>query len=199
MQSGCCGYTYGAQGCWNAAWESSDMQAYWGDLPWHAGIDLPRADQLGHLRLFYENVGWSCLRPDPDAWTTTNVFNTALYPPLVSSSKDRQAVVAFFSQTFRRDGSEASLVGLAEQPYRLQWFDPRTGHFIRMQDGAWPLDGALRVPDPPDGQTGSTSLAQVMPHEVSRADPSRPHRPRTVLGHEPPGWHARHLWLRRCH
>ena len=152
LQSGCCGYTYGAQGCWNAAWDPCDMRTHWGDLPWHVGIDLPGATQLGHLRRLYESVAWTSLRPDPDAWTTTNVFNTSLYPPLVSSSQDRRTVVAFFSQTFRRDGSQASLVGLAEQPYRLQWFDPRTGHFIRIKDGASPVNGALGVPDPPDGQ-----------------------------------------------
>jgi hypothetical protein len=150
IQSGCCGYTYGAQGCWNAAWDREDGVSMWGDLPWHEGIDLPGAQQLGHLRRFYESLGWTALRPDPGAFVTENPFNAGLYRPDVTADADRRTVVAFLAETYRRGGGNASLVGLAETAYRLQWFDPRTGRFRLVADRALPVDGALSVPDKPD-------------------------------------------------
>jgi len=65
IQSGCCGYTYGAQGCCNGAWDTQDMATTWGSLPWYDGIDLPGANQMGHLGRFYASRDWPALRPAP--------------------------------------------------------------------------------------------------------------------------------------
>ena len=152
IQSGCCGYTYGAQGCWNSAWDRTDMNTHWGDLPWFEGIDLPGGQQLGHLRRFYESVGWTHLRPDPGAWETTDVFNANLYAPLVSASADRHIVVVAYSETYRRGGGGATLVGLLHRAYQLHWFDPRSGHRIPVPGSTLPMAGSVPVPDPPDPQ-----------------------------------------------
>jgi len=150
IQSGCCGYTYGAQGCWNAAWDREDAASTWGDLPWHEGIDLPGADQLGHLRRFYESLDWTALRPDSECFATENPFNASLYRPNVTADQQRRTIVAFFPEAYRRGGGRALMRGLATEPYRVEWFDPRTGGFRLIDDRAQADGGILVVPDKPD-------------------------------------------------
>ena len=150
IQSGCCGYTYGAQGVWNGAWDHGDEATMWGDLPWYDGIELPGADQLGHLRRFYEALDWTALRPDPECFVTKNVFNASLYRPDFSSDPPRRTVVGFFGETYRRGGGQGSLVGLGGNAYRVQWFDPRTGLFLDIEDVAMPSAGVIQLPDKPD-------------------------------------------------
>jgi Protein of unknown function (DUF4038) len=41
FQSGCGGYTYGAQGCWNAASDREDRKSFWGEMPWPEGSTFP--------------------------------------------------------------------------------------------------------------------------------------------------------------
>jgi hypothetical protein len=150
VQSGCCGYTYGAQGCWNGAWDNVDGSSAWGDMPWHAGVDLPGADQLGAMRRFYESVDWTSLHPDADCFGTDNVFNSAIYPPAVTADADRRTVVAFFGETYRLGDGTALLVGPCPRPYRLRWFDPRLGRFVAIIDGVCSAQGVLSLPDKPD-------------------------------------------------
>ncbi|MEU7836993.1 DUF4038 domain-containing protein [Nonomuraea sp. NPDC049129] len=151
MQSGCCGYTYGAQGCWNAAWEPGERASMWGDMPWREGVDLPGAEQLGHLRRFYEEVGWSRLRPDPCCFRATYIHNNHMYAPSVSADEDMTTVVAHFGETYRMEG-RADFVGLRAVPYRLDWFDPREGHWRVEEERAEPVGGTLAVPAKPDGR-----------------------------------------------
>ena len=152
LQSGCCGYTYGAQGCWNAAWNREDGDSFWGDLPWYEGIDLPGADQLSHLRRFYELVGWTRLRPFMACFRSEYVFNNTIYAPLVTADPDMDTVVIFFGETYRTAAGSAALSLLKETSYALRWFDPRTGHFTVIEAQAHPVDGALPLPPKPDGR-----------------------------------------------
>jgi hypothetical protein len=169
IQSGCCGYTYGAPGCWNGAWDSTDERSMWGDLPWYEGIDLPGAGQLGHMRRFYESIAWTSLRPDPACFATENVFNRSLYPPAVTADEVRLTVVVFFGETYRRgDGVAAALVGLGAGPYRLRWFDPRTGRFLVVADQVQPSVGVLPLPDKPD-DADWLLLAQALERDTAVA------------------------------
>jgi hypothetical protein len=160
IQSGCCGYTYGAQGCWDNVWDETDEGTHWGRLPWFEGIDLPGAVQLGHLRRFYESVPWWTLRPDDHTFFTTHGENALFAPPHVSSDPVRHHVVAFFGETYR-SGGEAYFTGLPERPFRVRWFDPRSG--------AWPKDdvsiaagGRLRLPEQPDASLDWVLLADAV-------------------------------------
>jgi hypothetical protein len=152
IQSGCCGYSYGAQGVWNGAWDRDDAADMWGDLPWFDGIDLPGADQLGHLRRFFEALEWTALRPDPDCFVTENVFNASLYRPDFSADASRRTVVGFFAETYRLGGGQASLTGLADLAHQIQWFDPRSGEYLDIGDGRLPSEGVINLPDKPDDQ-----------------------------------------------
>lgn len=149
IQSGCCGYSYGAQGCWNGAWDAEDMSTLWGNLPWYEGVDLPGAEQLGHLRRFYEGLPWAGLRPAPELFSTGDVFNARLFRPLVTADDATRTVVAYFSETYRRGTGSASLVALKAGGYRLRWFDPRTGRYETILSGVAATEGRIALPDTP--------------------------------------------------
>lgn len=150
IQSGCCGYTYGAQGCWNNAWDFGDVATMWGDLPWYEGVDLPGAAQMGHLRRFYESFDWTSMRPAPDAFDTTNTINATINPPAVTVAQDGRTVVAYFGETYRTGDGEARLITAHDGPFHLEWFDPRLGRFELIGDRVMPRDGSLAIPDKPD-------------------------------------------------
>src|SRR6478752_4158881 len=153
MQSGCCGYTYGAQGCWNAAWDRDDWAtSMWGDMPWYEGIDLPGAQQLGHLRRFYEGLPWARLHPAPECFTSTSFLNTTIYAPQVTADPEREAVVAFFGETYRNGDGAAAISHLKNHPYTVNWFDPRTGLTYLIEQLAIPVNEFLAVPDKPDSR-----------------------------------------------
>lgn len=150
MQSGCCGYTYGAQGCWNNAWDRTDGASMWGDLPWFDGIDLPGAPQLGHLRRFYESVGWEQLHPDSDCFVTDNMINAVFNPPLLLSNGSRTTVVAYFGETYRIGEGGAAFAHLPARFFSLRWFNPRSGDFSLAVASRSAEHGILAIPDKPD-------------------------------------------------
>jgi hypothetical protein len=147
MQSGCCGYSYGAQGCWNGSETDADI-AGWGWLPWYEGIDLPGGEQMGHLRRFYEEVPWARLRP-ADCFRSGSGINDAFYAPHVTADADRSTVVVFFGEHYRRGIGEAHVLGARDAAYTVRWFDPRIGEW-RQPSSAVSVAGRLDVPDKPD-------------------------------------------------
>jgi hypothetical protein len=150
VQSGCCGYTYGAQGCWNGAWDHEHGRTMWGDLPWYAGVDLPGADQVGHMRRFYEAIDWTALRPEPALFHSCDWVNATAYPPNVSADAQRRTIVAYFGETYRNGQGPAYLAGLPHAAFRLRWFDPRRGEFLSVNGLAEGTDGRIALPDKPD-------------------------------------------------
>ena len=153
IQSGCCGYTYGAQGCWNNAWDDGDLATAWGDLPWHQGVDLEGATHLGHLRRFYESLDWTVLRPAPHLFTTTSGIDATFYRPEVSADPQRRTAVVYFGETYRNEGS-AALTGLdATAVYHQRWCDPRSGTWLPGPQAVTPANGLIAIPDTPENNS----------------------------------------------
>lgn len=148
IQSGCCGYTYGAQGCWDNVWDETSGGTMWGDLPWFDGIDLPGGAQMGHLRSFYESAPWWTMRPTTEIFSTTNGENERFYPPNVSSDADRRHVIVYYGET-HRDGGDEYLRGMSAERYRVRWFDPRSGTWTYDQEHT-PDNGSVLLPPQPD-------------------------------------------------
>ena len=86
MQSGCCGFTYGGQGCWNGAWDTDTSGSMWGDMAWFDGVELEGATQMGHMRRFYESLEWTALSPAPEVYHSASWINSSFYRPHVSTS-----------------------------------------------------------------------------------------------------------------
>ena len=160
IQSGCCGYTYGAQGCWDATWDRNHPVSNWGDLPWHDGVDLPGGAQMGHLRRFYESLPWTQLRPDDAVFDAGGMINAVFYPPAVTATPNRRVVVAYFGETYRNGEGAPRLVGLTDGAYRLRWFDPRTGAYLGQAHVLHTVDGQVDVPAKPDNASDWILVAE---------------------------------------
>jgi hypothetical protein len=122
----------------------------WGDLPWHTGVDLPGADQVGHMRRFYESIDWTSLRPAPTLFRSSDWVNATAYPPNVSADAERRTVVTYLGETYRNGQGSARLVGLPDAAFRLRWFDPRHGEFLADDGDVLTTNGGIAVPDKPD-------------------------------------------------
>ena len=149
MQSGCCGFSYGAQGGWNGAWERGSFRDMWGDRAWYDGVDLPGAEQLGYLRRFYEALPWHRLRPVTDCFVAGDPLNAAFSPPLVTADEGRSVVVVHFDERYRLTGLGATLTGLVGSSYGVTWFDPVTGRGSAGESRVV-TEGSITISDPPE-------------------------------------------------
>ena len=151
MQCGCCGYTYGANGVWQATWsdERTGNQTVYGNTPWYVGIELPGGDQLSHWKAFYSALAWPTLRPRPacDDFMTWNAMLPADKCPAVASDPAASVVVVYF---YRGQPFSGTLKHLQNGPYTARWFDPRSGTYTTISPAVVPRGGVWNTPPSPD-------------------------------------------------
>lgn len=171
VQCGCCGYSYAANGVWQANWsaEQAGTQTVYGSTPWHQGIDLPGAQQMTHLKQFYTACDWPDLAPRREAdgvisWTGPLAAEAR---PAVLMDAAARCVVVYF---YRGAPCPGALAQLQQNAYTAQWFDPRTGLYTplgaaRPQAGQWPF------PPKPDAQDWLLVLkAQAAPEHPANTN-----------------------------
>ncbi len=150
MQTGACGYTYGAQGIWDNLWEPHDENLIGGGfnrfgIPWYKAIDGEAGEQMGILRRFYEeNRFWELIPHNEEEVATANPFDARA--PLASATADSARWVLYYTEniTWR----QARITGFCAAPYVGTWVDPRTGE--KRPAGEYvPEDGALVMPKRP--------------------------------------------------
>lgn len=127
MQSGGCGYTYGALGVWEWQREAGVGGIGWGDLSWRDGLNLPGADQLTIFRDFYERVGFADLKPLSEKNTETKGFFAELRNRnkiYFTGNDDLTKIVGYVSETSMRN---FTLRGLTKAHYTGYFMDPATG------------------------------------------------------------------------
>lgn len=150
LQSGCAGYSYGAQGLYGHVTDAkkAGASARWGPvLTWEQGAALEGAGHLAHLAALYRSLAWWRLRPLPKAVDASDAIlakadgadTCLIYFPAAG------APVAASRQSSLADWGEQ------EAAYGAEWFDPRTG--VRAAAVA-PVRraGALLLPLRPDGR-----------------------------------------------
>lgn len=127
IQVGGCGYTYGAQGIWDNVWEKGQRNTmalfnrY--DIPWYEAIDGIGGYQMGYMRRFYEEQKfWELYPYEQTSDASGNPFGKKM--PFVTSTKDKQRYVLYYSEATRKSGV---LQGLDNTLYLMRWFNPRTG------------------------------------------------------------------------
>ena len=123
IQSGCFGFSYGAQGLYHSVL-SRDVPGptkKWGPvLTWDEGLSQPGGRQLEFLRQCYESVEWWQLEPRPGAVRDHSDI-------LVKAQSDKVFVV-WFPAGVTVTG-DARLFGARYDgaTYTGEWLDPRTG------------------------------------------------------------------------
>lgn len=159
MQCGACGYTYGAQGIWDTVWEKPEKPNYKNafnplGVTWYEAVDGIAAVQMGYMRGFYEKYHFERLRPAGQCYQVkgseadNGPFD--MFKPLISASHDMDTVIVYFN-TYTRS-PEAQIRYLKNKPYRMAWFDPRTGGEAVLEQAAVPVDGRLDMPERPTGE-----------------------------------------------
>ena len=149
IQTGGCGYTYGAQGIWDCVWEKglpNPMRLFNRfDITWAEAVDGPGAVQMGIMKRFYEENRFWELSPyaEEKDEATGDPFGKKL--PLITKSADGQRMILYYADTARKS---FKLSGLKEGEYSAKWFDPRTGSYEAGID-FHPENGGFKTPAKP--------------------------------------------------
>ncbi len=158
MQCGACGYTYGAQGIWDSVWEKGPGNNYLNafnphGVTWYEAIDGIAARQMGYMRRLYEKYRFHTLRPFPACYKTVGASDDRarfdMFRPLITADCDMHTVLVYCQPYARHP--EAYIRYLKNKPYRVSWFDPRTGEERVLEAAAQPKNGMLPVPKRPAG------------------------------------------------
>lgn len=182
IQSGCIGFSYGAQGLYAHITDPSlpGPTARWGPvLTWHQALDLEGGQQLRHLSALYRSLPWWRLRPLPRAVDNGDAA-------LAKSDGDHLCLI-YFLPSRKSEPAQSRLAGFARPGASLsaQWFDPRTGRSECARPPLWQENDQL-LPARPDTQDWMLILrrhplvltpAETVP-DALRALPDKTRQPR---------------------
>ncbi|MES2657044.1 MAG: DUF4038 domain-containing protein [Verrucomicrobiota bacterium] len=146
IQTGMCGYGYGANGVWSDLTRIGDYGTDYfmpsGFLSWYDGANLPTGDQMTYLRNFYGALEWWNLVPrfDDPAWCS---FPDPYHSLLSSIGNSTYAVYFFGNGT-----TTGAIKGMASTPYEASWYNPRTGNYLAI-GGITPTVGQWTLPARP--------------------------------------------------
>lgn len=149
IQTGGCGYTYGAQGIWDTHWEKGDSNTMnvfnRFDIPWYQAIDGIAGAQMGYMKDFYmKEKFWELYPYDAGDESVGNPFGKKL--PCVTVSKDAKHWILYYPASTRKSGM---LKGFRNAVYETTWFNPRSGQYKKgesftVENNEW------RIPQKPD-------------------------------------------------
>ena len=154
IQAGSFGYTYGAQGIWNATWDNSDTSndSTYVHVNWFDAIDYLGATQMGYMADFYTSLPWQTLVPRPSGWATWNLALPDPSMPVVKADDAGQNIVVYFPDGYNPTDLAGILKPLPNLDYRVRWFNPRTNFYTvlgtaHVTDQQWLIE---TKPDPGD-------------------------------------------------
>lgn len=152
VQTGACGYTYGAQGIWDNVWEKGHNNPLGGgfnqfDITWAEAIDGEGGVQMGYLKKFYEDQRfWELLPHNEQEENTANPFDVRA--PIITATADGSRWVFYYTANISA-WRGATIHGVPCGTYRGTWFDPRTGVYTPMAEPITVTDGTLAAPNRP--------------------------------------------------
>lgn len=146
IQSGCAGFSYGAQGLYGHVTDAAQPgpTARWGPvLTWEQALGLEGASHLAHLSALYRSLPWWRLRHLPKAVDEADFA-------LAKADGDDLCLIYFLgSQKPVQGGSRLAGFGRPGSSLEAQWFDPRNGNLAPASAPAWE-NGILTLPARPD-------------------------------------------------
>lgn len=151
IQSGSFGYTYGANGIWNATWDPSvSNDTFWGNTNWYDAIDFAGGTQMTYLKNFYSSMLWYNLTPKDSSWATWNLSLSDQKMPVESADKLVDSVVVFFPNDYNTTGNAGTLKNLQNATYTGKWYNPRSDVYTTISSTINPVSGQWTVPQKPD-------------------------------------------------
>lgn len=97
IMHGSFGIAYGAEGVWDATWDSDDWHqviSTWWPIPWYDALFLPEARHMTYLKHLFESVSWWKLNPD-DRLVLSNPLNTIRDITAKSDSNGEEILVYY--------------------------------------------------------------------------------------------------------
>lgn len=160
IQSGGCGYTYGAQGIWDNVWEKPEKPDPFNafnkfGIAWYEAIDGEGAVQMGYMRGFYEGEHFHELAPipiraiSPFGVASGESMGVDLFSPLATANEERTHIVIYYNAQTR---GGCGISGMKQLPYKAEWFNPRTGERAAAMERFVPQGEVWEAPARPDGE-----------------------------------------------
>lgn len=170
IQAGSFGYTYGAHGIWNAAWDDADtandhIETHWN---WNEAIDFLGGQQMAYLARFYRRLPWATLVPRPVGWAEFPPELGHTDRPLVTADEAAENVVVYLPAGYDPVEAAGTVRNLRDQAYHIRWYNPRTGRWLYLGAARLGL-GQWRIEPKPDGDDWLLWLSAAPP---LRADPA---------------------------
>lgn len=159
MQTGGCGYTYGAQGIWDTVWEKGTNAGGFNifnphDVTWYEAVDGVGACQMGYMRAFYEKHAFHTLKPAMNCFDSGGAsFDESLFgmfTPYLTASEDMGTIILYFTGLSRSEN--ACVRNLKNAAYEVKWFDPRENRYIGVEETMVPDHGKFKLPGRPDNR-----------------------------------------------
>lgn len=120
MLSGAAGHTYGHHAIWKFH-ETGDAASLFQDRTWQEAIDRPGANQMTHMRKFFEKYEFQSLGPDQSL-----IAGDAGADPGIRAARDAGGRWLLI-YTPEGKAFETKLDGLKAAKLKSSWFDTRTG------------------------------------------------------------------------
>jgi len=154
LSGGLAGHIHGTQGLWAGDIEEAAEHKIWEAIQWPAGA------QMQHLRTFVVSEGrkYQDLVPSVDLLTPNRSGEEMGYVGWAYCA--RTEAKDFFLLYFEKDCPKATLSGAVPRAsYAAQWFNPRTGEWIKAGSGTLTADdsGRIVLPSFPADATTSTT------------------------------------------
>lgn len=167
IQSGCAGYSYGAQGLYAHITDPKrpGPTARWGPvLTWEQALTLEGAQHLRHLSSLYRSLPWWRLRPLPKAIDGAD--------DVLAKADGASLCLVYFPPAKKPGPQQSRLVGFADNHafFTAEWFDPRTGESAIAPSPGW-QENDLLLPPRPDARDWVLILRR---HRLTLAPPAAP-------------------------
>jgi len=156
LSGGLAGHIYGSEGLWGADIEPGSNPFMWEAFQWNS------ANQMQYLKTFALSEGrrYQDLAPDanlvsPSETHVTKGFTGWAY---CARTPARDFFLAYFEQDYPAHGM---IRGARPQAtYQAQWFDPRTGEWLKAGDGVLKANvwGWIQLPDFPSADDWGLKL-----------------------------------------
>lgn len=154
IMCGSFGYSYGAEGIWNAIWDENDTFQLWGakPIPWYKAIDGENGAQMKYLKQIFTSVPWWELKPYNSIISWYKQPGTAS-DPLLKSNSDRTSIMIYYP--IQEKPISYDFIGTISRlnpkhTYDAKWVNPRDGKTTTAAAKFKPnSDGEWKTPAPP--------------------------------------------------
>lgn len=175
FMAGSFGFSYGAEGIWNAVTGPEDSFQMWGKepRPWYQSRELPFRQQMKYYTHFFTGIEWWKLQPNSTAVTWgPSAATSGIRQPFQKAAADGSLVVAYLPSW----GSAVTGVvnGLSPaQSYQASWFNTRNGVTTPIGSAfAAPAAGTWAIPAQPDVAYDWVLLVERVSNKVGRPSAS---------------------------